>query len=480
MDTITLGINNNIAQKNIPVSRATVMPSSLSIHQKPFSKLPKATSLLNADLLCIVQNGTNYKLTASQIPALVANNRKIINVSQFISLEDLLINEIVISPVDESAINIKCLAFSKEEFQDKFGADATSKIVKISLETTIIKSIPKLTTASSVATHSLVNSFSSTTRNGITIFCDESSSPTTRNFAGCFADEYMEWASDRGETDPIQSEFLNTVQLVFEGEYLEIEWRDWDNDGMFRPWVRPPLWYKQPHINSGGILKFGNYINNRSKAIASSIFSQDHTLSATMTTGGIDLGDILEENHCLKYRLGMTIPKQTKPNCLPSGGTRSDFRQDSLLLEAPSSLSQVTKISSTMYASELCPLMYDKTSNTYMPIHMSNRSIKGYSEIKTKYAGELRNMAEHNAVLRHEHGATNAIAFPSLTYISSLYTSSVDNANQINVVGGGNTSNFTSLNDKTEITTTIGGPTKSRMTTENRVDSIYQQMYLFF
>jgi hypothetical protein len=450
--------------------------------QKPFSKLPKATSLEESDLVPIVKNGTNYKIIAGQIPALVTNNRKIITGSKFISLEDLTINELVINPVDESAINLKCLAFTKEEFEGKFGANTISRIVKISLEKTIIHSIPKLATASSVATHSLVNSFSSTTRNGITIFCDESSTPTTRHFAGCFADEYIEWAADRGETDPIQSEFLNTVQLVFEGEYLEIEWRDWDSAGMFRPWVRPPLWYKQPHINSGGILKAGNYINNRSKAIASSIFSQDpaHTLPTTMTTGGLDLGDILEANHCLKYRLGMTIPKQTKPSCLPSGGTRLDFRQDSLLLEAPSNSTQVAKISSTMYASELCPLMYDKTSNTYMPIHMSNRSIKGYSEIKTKYSGDLRNIAEHNAVLRHEHDTTSTIAFPSRTYISSLNYTSVDNASQINIIGSGNTSNFTSLNDETEITTIVGAPTKSRMTTENRVDSIYQQMYLFF
>jgi len=448
--------------------------------QKPFSKLPKATSLEESDLVPIVKNGTNYKIIAGQIPALVNNNRKIITGSKFVSLEDLTINELVINPINDSAINIKCLAFTQEEFEGKFGANNISRIVKISLEKTIIKSIEKLTTASSVATHSLVNSFSSTTRNGITIFCDESSSPTTRHFAGCFADEYIEWASDRGETDPIQSEFLNTVQLVFEGEYLEIEWRDWDSDGMFRPWVRPPLWYKQPHINSGGILKFGNYINNRSKAIASSIFSQDHTLSTTMTTGGLDLGDILEANHCLKYRLGMTIPKQTKPTCLPSGGTRLDFRQDSLLLEAPSSLSQVTKISSTMYASELCPLMYDNTSNTYMPIHMSNRSIKGYSEIKTKYSGDLRNMAEHNAVLRHEHDATSTIAFPSRTYVSYVYEARVDYADQTTVVGSVSSYNLNALNDDTEITTIVGAPTKSRMTTENRVDSIYQQMYLFF
>jgi hypothetical protein len=448
--------------------------------QKPFSKLPKATSLEESDLVPIVKNGANYKIIAGQIPALVNNNRKIITGSKFVSLEDLTINELVINPVDESAINIKCLAFTKEEFEGKFGANNISRIVKISLEKTIIQSIPKLATASSVATHSLVNSFSSTARNGITIFCDESSSPTTRHFAGCFADEYIEWASDRGETDPIQSEFLNTVQLVFEGEYLEIEWRDWDNDGMFKPWVRPPLWYKQPHINSGGILKSGNYINNRSKAIASSIFSQDHSLQPSMTTGGIDLGDILEENHCLKYRLGMTIPKQTKPNCLPSGGTRLDFRKDSLLLEAPLDSTQVAKISSTMYASELCPLMYDNTSNTYMPIHMSNRSIKGYSEIKTKYSGDLRHMAEHNAVLSHEHSATSTITFPSKSYISSVNYTSVDNASQITIVGSGNTSNFTTLNDLTEITTIVGAPTKSRVISENRVDSIYQQMYLFF
>ena len=449
--------------------------------QKPFSKLPKATSLEEADLVPIVKNGTNYKIIAGQIPALVNNNRKIITGSKFVSLEDLIINELVINPVDESAINLKCLAFTKEEFEGKFGANNISRIVKISLEKTIIQSIPKLATASSVATHSLVNSFSSTTRNGITIFCDESSSPTTRHFAGCFADEYIEWASDRGETDPIQSEFLNTVQLVFEGEYLEIEWRDWDSDGMFRPWVRPPLWYKQPHINSGGILKFGNYINPRNKGIASSTFSQNYALNlASFKFEGIDLGDILEENHCLKYRLAMTIPKQTKPNCLPSGGTRSDFRQDSLLLEGALSSSQLVKISSAMYASELCPLMYDKTSNSFLPIHMSNRTIKGYSEIKTKYSGDLRNMAEHNAVLRHEHDTTSTIAFPSRTYISSLNYTSVDNASQITIIGSGNTSNFTSLNDETEITTIVGAPTKSRMTTENRVDSIYQQMYLFF
>lgn len=133
-----------------------------------------------------------------------------------------------------------------------------------------------------------------------------------------------------------------------------------------------------------------------------------------------------------------------------------------------------------MYASELCPLMYDNASNTYMPIHMSNRSIKGYSEIKTKYSGDLRNMAEHNAVLRHEHDTTSTIAFPSRTYISSLNYTSVDNASQINIIGSGNTSNFTSLNDDTEITTIVGAPTNSRMSTENRVDSIYQQMYLFF
>jgi hypothetical protein len=449
--------------------------------QKPFSKLPKATSLEESDLVPIVKNGTNYKIIAGQIPALVNNNRKIITDSKFVSLEDLTINELVINPVDESAINLKCLAFTKEEFEGKFGANTISRIVKISLERTIIKSIEKLTTASSVATHSLVNSFSSTTRNGITIFCDESSSPTTRHFAGCFADEYIEWASDRGETDPIQSEFLNTVQLVFEGEYLEIEWRDWDSDGMFRPWVRPPLWYKQPHINSGGILKFGNYINPRNKGIASSTFSQNYALNLTsLKFEGIDLGDILEENHCLKYRLAMTIPKQTKPNCLPSGGTRLDFRQDSLLLEAPSSLSQVAKISSTMYASELCPLMYDNASNTYMPIHMSNRSIKGYSEIKTKYSGDLRNIVEHNAVLRHEHDATSTIAFPSKPYISNLTTQSVTAGSGAIANHGATSSNFTDMNDDTEITTIVGAPTNSRMSTENRVDSIYQQMYLFF
>lgn len=449
--------------------------------QKPFSKLPKATSLEESDLVPIVKNGTNYKIIAGQIPALVNNNRKIITDSKFVSLEDLTINELVINPVDESAINLKCLAFTKEEFEGKFGANTISRIVKISLERTIIKSIEKLTTASSVATHSLVNAFSSTTRNGVTIFCDESSSPTTRHFAGCFADEYMEWASDRGETDPIKSEFLNTVQLVFEGEYFEVEWRDWDNDGIFRPWVRPPLWYKQPNINSGGILKKDNYINSRCKGIATTTFSQNYALTATtLTIAGIDLGDILSENHCLKYRLGMLIPSQTKPNCLPSGGTRSDFRQDSLLLEAPSSLNAVAKISTDMYASELCPLMYDNASNSYMPIHMSNRTIKGYSEIKTMYAGNLRQMAEHNAVLRHEHNATSTIAFPSKSYVSSLNIVSVDNASQINVVSNGSTSNFTSLNDTTVITTTVGAPTKSRMTTENRVDSIYQQMYLFF
>jgi len=124
--------------------------------------------------------------------------------------------------------------------------------------------------------------------------------------------------------------------------------------------------------------------------------------------------------------------------------------------------------------------MYDNTSNSFLPIHMSNRTIKGYSEIKTKYSGDLRNMAEHNAVLRHEHDITSTIAFPSMPYISTLYISSVDNANQTNVVGSGTTSNFTNLNDQTEITTIVGAPTKSRMTTENRVDSIYQQMYLFF
>jgi len=453
----------------------------MTTQQKPFTKLPKAPNLTDSALFNIVQDGVNYKVLANQIAALVANNRKIVNISQFLSLEDLLINEIVINPINDSAINIKCLAFSKEEFEGKFGANTISRIVKISLETTIIKSIEKLTTASSVATHSIVNSFSSTTRNGITIFCDESSSPTTRHFAGCFADEYIELASDRGETDPIQSEFLNTVQLVFEGEYLEIEWRDWDNDGIFRPWVRPALWYKQPHINSGGILKFGNYINPRNKGIATSTFSQNYALNlSSLKFEGIDLGDILEENHCLKYRLAMIIPKQTKPNCLASGGTRSDFRQDSLLLEAPLTLSQVVKISSTMYASELCPLMYDNTSNSFLPIHMSNRTIKGYSEIKTKYSGELRNMAEHNAVLRHEHGATSTIAFPSKTYISSVNTTRVDDASQITIVSSANTSNFNALNDDTEITTIIGAPTKSRMFTENRVDSIYQQMYLFF
>lgn len=453
----------------------------MSIQEKPFSKLPKSPYIDPSAIIPIVQDGTNYKILVNQLSSVVSNNRKLITATKIITLEDLLIDEFITSPSDDSAINIKCLAFAKDEFVGKFGANTISRIVKFSLETTIIKSVAKIAGASSVATHSLVNAFSSTTRNGVTIFCDESSSPTTRHFAGCFADEYMEWASDRGETAVITGEFLNTVQLVFEGEYFEVEWRDWDNDGIFRPWVRPPLWYKQPNINSGGILKKDNYINSRCKGIATTTFSQNYALTAnTLTIAGIDLGDILSENHCLKYRLGMLIPSQTKPNCLPSGGTRSDFRHDSLLLEAPSSLNAVAKISTDMYASELCPLMYDNASNSYMPIHMSNRTIKGYSEIKTMYSNDLRQMAEHNAVLRHEHNATSTIAFPSKSYVSSLSMTSVDNASQISVVYYGSTSNFTSLNDTTVITTTVGAPTKSRMTTENRVDSIYQQMYLFF
>jgi hypothetical protein len=437
---------------------------------KPISDLPEVTSISDADFFPLVKNSITSKASFKAISA--SKNERVVTASFNTKAEDLLSNTLLITPQPVGTnINILCTSIDKATFEANFGVGTIRKIVRIELDKSIISTGAKTTTASSIATHSLTQLYGS-----VLITTNSANEPKTRGFAGAFYDQYIAWQDINEITTEIATEYRHTVQLVFEGEYIEVEWRDWDDTGSFAPWVRHPKWYKGVRLDFGAFQKKDSYFFEKISGVLGSTHTTSYSDFSSGYIEGVDLGDILSADHPLKYRLAMLIPNQTTPNCVSTGGLLTDFKNDTIWLLRSKNADSYEKISKTMYAG-IGYLMYDNASLTYMPVPLANRALKGFGSKKVNDSTRTTiQLAELNCVLDHIHNSTATSTFAGGTVTSLFLTGSVDAGNDYY----GAATNLTTVTGT--VTTTISNPTPSstRHNKENRVDAIYTPMYIRF
>jgi len=404
------------------------------------------------------------------------SNKRFITHNFTLDVGSSILDEYIIIP-SSSPINIECKQILAGQFYANFGENAISKTVKLTLDRTVIKTVPKIATASTVSSHSLVNAIGEASAiGGVTISSmstEEIQNPDYSPFAGCFYDEANSWT-----TYEVNALYKHTVQLVFEGEYVEIEWRIWDDTGIFKPRCKRPHWYKGITFNNGSFLtKMEANVHNRLGGIRASTLTQPYNMSTNpndVIRAGVDLGDILAEGHCLKYRLGMMIPTQTTPTCIDTGGTGLEWVKDAFITHMPISPTAIVSMGDSIYTKNSW-LMYDNVSLSYMIVPMSNRVIKGYSEDKCTFNDAMQ-LAEYDSVLKHIHDSTATSTFTGVK--TGIYTggSLCESGNDYTGV------QYSFYTPQGTVTTVMTNPipSQTRTSDENRINAVYCPIFLCF